>query len=290
MKTKIIIYLMLIIGFTSCKKEVDYDLLPIEPQLVLQSFISPGEDSIRLYMDYTKSYFGNEVKRNSLITNISKATITISGPSLTKSLKWSPRNRHFHLAVADMPLIENQIYTLHVTTFEGQKASAQTKIPLKIIGAELTKNVVSEKNQVQKLKINLSLKDEKGTKNYYNFRLSFSVTYTGPGFISKDERPLGQIFLDDLDDSSLIIFHSFSDEKYLSNSSGTNNPNFSSKAVYKGIFIKGTEEYYKYLKVTELNKDSSGNPFAEPTTLYTNIQGGLGVFAAYQSEIINIPY
>jgi hypothetical protein len=281
MKTKIFIYLMLIIGFTSCKKEVDYDLLPIEPQLVLQSFISPGEDSIRLYMDYTKSYFGNEVKRNSLIANISKATITISGPSLTKLLKWSPRNRHFHIAVADMPLIENQIYTLNVTTFEGQKASAQTKIPTKIKEASMSKVSGPVKNQQRKDRISMQLDDPKGTKDFYEFRLFQIVKNLGS---TEQISQIGIQFIDDENDTINEAFASFSNNAYITSNG------IPYGESYRGLFIKGTEEYLKYLTASKLNFDSSGNPFAEPTTLYTNIQGGLGVFAAYQSEIINIPY
>jgi hypothetical protein len=31
----------------------------------------------------------------------------------------------------------------------------------------------------------------------------------------------------------------------------------------------------------EQHQDANGNPFAEPVLVYTNVTGGLGVFAAY---------
>lgn len=41
-----------------------------------------------------------------------------------------------------------------------------------------------------------------------------------------------------------------------------------------------SESYYRYMKSIENGDGESGNPFAEPTTMYTNIEGGYGVFAA----------
>lgn len=41
-----------------------------------------------------------------------------------------------------------------------------------------------------------------------------------------------------------------------------------------------SESYYRYMKSVENGDGESGNPFAEPTTMYTNVEGGYGVFAA----------
>lgn len=41
-----------------------------------------------------------------------------------------------------------------------------------------------------------------------------------------------------------------------------------------------SESYYRYMKSIENGDGENGNPFAEPTTMYTNIEGGYGVFAA----------
>lgn len=41
-----------------------------------------------------------------------------------------------------------------------------------------------------------------------------------------------------------------------------------------------SESYYRYMKSVEKGDGESGNPFAEPTSMYTNIEGGYGVFAA----------
>lgn len=40
-----------------------------------------------------------------------------------------------------------------------------------------------------------------------------------------------------------------------------------------------SESYYRYRKSIEKGDGESGNPFAEPVSMYTNIEGGYGVFA-----------
>lgn len=42
-----------------------------------------------------------------------------------------------------------------------------------------------------------------------------------------------------------------------------------------------TEDYYKYLKSDNAFNISSGNPFAEPVLIYTNVKNGWGVFSVY---------
>jgi hypothetical protein len=41
------------------------------------------------------------------------------------------------------------------------------------------------------------------------------------------------------------------------------------------------QHYYWYHRSVYQQQTSDGNPFAEPALIYTNMQGGLGVFAAF---------
>ncbi len=48
------------------------------------------------------------------------------------------------------------------------------------------------------------------------------------------------------------------------------------------------EPYYRYQQSALQHDEASGNPFAEPVLLYSNVKGGLGVFASYNSFSIDI--
>jgi|GEM_PF-486670 len=48
------------------------------------------------------------------------------------------------------------------------------------------------------------------------------------------------------------------------------------------------EVYYRYHRSVEQNEDAAENPFAEPALLYSNVSGGLGIFASFNSFSIDI--
>ena len=44
------------------------------------------------------------------------------------------------------------------------------------------------------------------------------------------------------------------------------------------IWRSATEDYYKYVRTAKVHYESSENPFATPADVYSNIDGGLGIF------------
>jgi hypothetical protein len=54
--------------------------------------------------------------------------------------------------------------------------------------------------------------------------------------------------------------------------------------------VHSGEEYFKYIRSVLLQRGTSSNPFAQPVQVYTNVKGGLGIFAGVTSstwEFIN---
>jgi len=49
-------------------------------------------------------------------------------------------------------------------------------------------------------------------------------------------------------------------------------------------FTSISESYYDYKTTLSLQKEVSGDPFAQPVQVFTNIQHGLGIFAAYNQD------
>lgn len=47
-------------------------------------------------------------------------------------------------------------------------------------------------------------------------------------------------------------------------------------------------DYYKYYSSTILQQSNEGDPFAQPVSIFSNIQGGFGVFAAYSESIVTM--
>ena len=57
---------------------------------------------------------------------------------------------------------------------------------------------------------------------------------------------------------------------------------------YRRFFIEIrslSEDYYQYKRTVEIQESNIDDPFAEPTQIHTNVQGGLGIFAGYNVEL-----
>lgn len=54
----------------------------------------------------------------------------------------------------------------------------------------------------------------------------------------------------------------------------------------QAILLNTDAQYYHYHRSIEQFRDANGNPFAEPVLVPTNIQGGLGCFAAYNRTML----
>lgn len=289
MKNHFILFSIALIFICGCKKEVPSNFPPVENQLIIQSFIAPQDDSIEVRLDYSKNYFGAGNKRDLLIKNIPSAIVSIGEGSVIKKLKWSNRNRCFTISKLEMPLFENKTYKLTIQTTEGLMAEAQTKIPTAIADAELIKSSGAVKNNYVKDKLSLSIKDEKGINNYYEFRLYTAFEYSGT-ISSNEYYKVGSQLVNDNKDNIEKVIAIFNFERFVNFNGNVGGNGITVKSSYKGFFLKCTEEYYKYLESVELSSNASGNPFSEPVSVYTNIKGGLGIFAAYQIVEKNVPY
>jgi hypothetical protein len=58
-----------------------------------------------------------------------------------------------------------------------------------------------------------------------------------------------------------------------------------SQIKYYAYFRSVSEDYYKYKVTSTLQDYTSGDPFAQPVTVYNNIQNGFGVFAGYSQRV-----
>ena len=66
----------------------------------------------------------------------------------------------------------------------------------------------------------------------------------------------------------------------------TNSVKPSSKAVSRGIYLQllNTDiSYYEFHR--SLRQQRGDTPFTEPSLVYTNVEGGLGVFAGYNQSV-----
>jgi hypothetical protein len=60
------------------------------------------------------------------------------------------------------------------------------------------------------------------------------------------------------------------------------------KTVYYVVLLNLSKEYFQFLKSLYIQQYNSGDPFSEPSPIYSNIENGYGVFAGYSAQRIKL--
>lgn len=291
-KAGIIAVFALIIA-VSCQKEVtDIRYPDFKSELVINGSISPDElthyisvsfnqriygDLFQPYTDLPGNIFAtlsdgnNQYSLRPLFHNYSQMIndTTISVDSVKTG---------FVFVNTEIPVEEGKTYTLNVQTESGLSASAACTVPfkrnfnlkidtLRIISTDPQYSLHSHYDAY------LNYTDIKGEANYYRLLgelVRYSHTY-GLSRSSNNIVPRENSFFTDkgYDGKTSRITLS-----YIPNNS-------TDDSVFLRIYLLNTEKaYYDYHK--SIDKYSSGeDPFTEPSPLYTNVTGGLGIFASY---------
>lgn len=65
-------------------------------------------------------------------------------------------------------------------------------------------------------------------------------------------------------------------------------PSEDSNTTYYIELANTSESYYRYKLSSELQYFAGDNPFAQPVTVYNNIENGFGVFGAYNTAVVKV--
>jgi hypothetical protein len=63
--------------------------------------------------------------------------------------------------------------------------------------------------------------------------------------------------------------------------------NWQSPSYFAGVRVvlrSVSEDYYNYMATKELQDETSGNPFAQPVSVYNNVSNGFGIFAGLSNS------
>ncbi|MEP1094064.1 MAG: DUF4249 domain-containing protein [Cyclobacteriaceae bacterium] len=246
----------------SCTEEVDPPDIAGEDLIVVNSIISSSFEQIVVEVSRSQKSFGvlaNSFNGDDLITDA--VVLIIDENSVGTQLPYNRDSGHYAISSAIFPLTAGKTYGLSVVA-DNQTLFAQTTVPFKAQKIEHTVNI---------FEIEISWLDFPDVENYYRI--------VAQGRITRFE------FWDTFD------FHS---DEFVSDANGDGEKllaraeTFSTRLGYDSVayrVISSGEIYHDYFKI--LSNFDSENPFSNPVRLPSNVDNGLGIFAAIQvSEFI----
>lgn len=174
-----------------------------------------------------------------------------------------------------------------VAGYETVSAESSLPSPVQIMTATFSE---IESNIDQELRIKMKIQDpaEKNyyqvlferEQEYYDFHTEtvktvmdrMYLTSEDPAIQNENEEYSNEILFNDVLFNGKEIEFTFKASLY--------STNFSSGTL---ILRTVSEDYYNYVNTSSLQKNTSGDPFAQPVNIYNNIQNGFGVFAGYST-------
>lgn len=297
MKKYIISITLLVFVFSSCQKDAtNVKLPPAKIQLVLQSFISPQDSLIKVYVTESTPIFG-QTQNTGGYNCLKDAKVEIIHNSIIYNILYDANENAYIIDSNQLKIIAGDDYSIKVTRGnETVTGSCTVPFPLSFdlnldkieLNAEIDPQTKDTINVSYRLAT--SFTDLLTPSDYYRVYInSYSTNWE---YLYDNQGNIVDSFISD--HSNLTYFEN-GDQEYISDTeydrmkilqnstvflSGGRSASILSTKISLGIMHTDVN-YYKYQTSAIAHLNNQGNPFAEPSLVFTNIQGGLGIFAAY---------
>lgn len=268
-------YLFLLGILVSCENMVSDVDAPTSPEkIVVVGFITPDLPHISIKVFKSRPLYVS-YETDGTTSTVKDAIVKISNNGSTVVLPYDGESDSYKISQSVFRIARGETYYLAVTQGEFS-ANAHCTVPeIATPVLEITGIDSSYSDFQLYYHANLRFKDEEGQGNYYH--VSVASVYTGEGgmdpYLYEVGFSRGDPFVSDKNKDGNYFTYT-SDDIY----------SYPGESLRLVLTIGSTDEnYYLYHKGIESFEDD--NPFAEPSPIYSNIIGGLGVFAAYNQNI-----
>jgi hypothetical protein len=299
---KLLFLLSVSLIYISCEKIIPFEGDVNIPKLVINS-IFQSDSTFKVHVCSSRS-----VIDTASFQNIEDAVVTIKSEngSIIETLNYIENGFYIGQTFPQ----ENQTYTLQVTHPNYANIISSDSLPSPItINSVDTSSIVDPING-DRLQITMNFNDPESSQNYYLIE-----TYSVNEYLVIKNSDTTDYELDTTKQYMILTDEVFQNggspwrEQGLFNDllfNGQNKsleieiPNYnetgneigyqwSYKTLSLRLYLHNiSKSYYYYRTSLELYQSASGNPFAQPVQVYSNIENGFGVFAGSQINIFDL--
>lgn len=303
---------MVLCTFSSCEKEVEFSGKETSPKIVVNAII--GADSI-LEVDVSRSVF---ILDNKTSTKINDATVKIISDGATEVLAFISDGKYRSTQKG----IRGKTYSIEVSAPNFQTVNSTCQIPSRVIITKIDTSTrigtfggggIDGGQGYTTSYMNVNLKFNDLEESYYKIRVLNKAWRYNYGYdsITNEYEIIDSTYSTELMPMYLVLDQSIIDAGsgfengqeddgwgaiYLTNKGLNTGANGINLKLQKGY---GVSNYYinmqkidksLYLYVNSLQQQiySTGDPFAQPVVVYSNINEGMGIFAGYASTVDSV--
>ncbi|MDD3875677.1 MAG: DUF4249 domain-containing protein [Bacteroidales bacterium] len=281
---KTILIITILSFLFSCEKTVtDIELPQQEPKLVVNAYISPEDTIIQVNVSLSHPIF-KPYDYNDNNQSVENATVKISSNGNELIIPYNFTDYAYISSTSNFPIVEGQTYRLDVSTPDGKSVNASCTVPKKNSSIQhLSTDTVNDEWGGKMLRIKIKFFDLQGVGNFYRVGgaldyvdLYGSITDTFSSGLSPKYNL--EFFTDATNDGEDILselnYWTYDESEWM---------HFTRLRIF---LLSVDSHYYNFHK--SLSNYQGDSPFSEPTIIYSNIEGGMGAFAAYRKHVINV--
>jgi hypothetical protein len=263
MKIKIYLLWVLCASLLACDPGVEISPKDISKQYGVTCFLSPQDSFIKVYM-YRGRALGQGVSIKDLV--VSDAQIQIMSATQKVTLPYNPETFRYETEAKNLPIIAGQKYTLNVQATDGTLIKGACQIP----------------KQAPAIKLETTLDG-----NNYNFTANWAED--APNEVSQVFLALDYTYVPRLGSTEPLLRYNLPIKnlnQYIQ-IGGIENLKDSKDVWLVGSYTNFSSEMNRFL--TSSRSDANINfsndelipNFTEPQPVYTNLTGGVGIFAGF---------
>lgn len=263
--------------FNGCENMIsDVDVPESQKKMVVFSVISPQYESIKVKVTYSRPLFNQPPTQQGEGFNapVHGAMVRISDGTKTVIIPYDAESEKYILSAENYPIQPGKTYLLEVEAPNGDKVTSSCTVPDQTPpNLELVSLIKDSSNMYMGERAyiaNLRFKDIPGSAQFYDVMVMgeyydtlYNITNIYQVYFTRNER--------------LSTDNNKDGEWFNYTTSPTYFPANCIGRLVASVSITD-ESYYTYHK--SLWSFEGENPFQEPEPVFTNINGGLGVFAA----------
>jgi hypothetical protein len=285
----------------SCERETHIDIPPQVSKLVTES--KQGQNFFpQARISHTRGVTDPLPPVGSADPYIVKTAIALlyENDVLKDTLKYNPGSQKYKAAIIRIQAGKTYKLLLSAPNFPGAEAISFTPLLVPINNLAFTHNARFDADGNPQDELKIIFTDNGSTEDYYLLHIldaNGDYLYC----VNTNDKDVEKLVYDDpfYPDQCLL-----SDRLLLSdmNFNGTNKtllfyaesgsldpqttPGGLRRATVELLHIN--KDYYKYIKSLNSYENASGNPFAEPVNLYSNVKNGYGLFTTYAMTVDSI--
>jgi hypothetical protein len=287
------------ITLASCEKEIVVDVPVYQPKLVLSSYSVAGDT---VYVAVGKSIGILDYKYGKDL-EINNAALILKADGMPDDvLEYDPMIRAYRShSIAQT----GKSYTLTATAPGYTEATAVTTVP-SIVTIDSIRRIPNAKLDIdgnQQDELRIIFKDPPTAGDFYILSISSLLGVdtnfhsNGIGCVNTTDASIESIYDESIDQNTCLqgdaiffrdmLFNGTTKELRLFVPSGAISPStMFGDTVYAQVqLLHVTESYFRFNKSYRFASDNRGNPFAEPTNVYTNVNNGYGVFSMMSVDL-----